>query len=625
MADRAGRSAGAGGPVCGGADPCARDRGTREALAWLLPVAGRRGVGLVACLCLLQAACAVLAVCLAPIMQQAVDAAVSGDARRFWLDAAAFAAVIAVQLALRCYLRRQTELARATLDNRLRARAFADVLALPSNVAERRHSAELMSRMTSDVQVVTDGVATLAPNVISMVIRLVGVLVVMYVIAPGLALAFVAVGAVCVAVSSLLRRELKRRHAAVQEAESRMRCFIQDCLESLLVVHAFGVEGKMRAANDANMGEHLRQRMRRNALANLGNTGFSAVVQGGYVAGFIWCGAGILAGTLTYGTLVAVIQLVGQIQAPIAGLGGTFSRWASTLASVDRLMDVGRDAGDAGAAGAGSVALRASFDVVGAAGPAGAPAASVPGAVPRTAQELYDGLERVRFDAVSFRYDADKPALTGVDAVLEKGTFTAVAGPSGVGKSTLMKLLLAAYLPDGGRVLLEGRSPQGARGAKGAAWAVDAADAPSGLFAYVPQGNRLMAGTLLEAVAFAERGPEPDEARAREACRVACADAFVRELPDGLATRLGERGAGLSEGQMQRIAVARAVYSAAPILLLDEATSALDAATEREMIENLRALPGRTVIIVTHREEVMDLCDQVLYMEEGAASLRPRG
>lgn len=585
-----------------------RDRATPEVLGWLVPAAGRRAVGLVALLCACEAVSALASVSLAPIMQRSVDAAVARDGSRFWPLAALFAGVIVFQVLLRAFIRRENELSRATLENRLRGRVFSDILAMSPARSERRHSAELMSRLTSDVQVVCDGVTSLAPTVIAMVIRLVGVLWVMAVIAPGLAVAFIAVGGACLGASVLLRRELKRRHAAVQEAESRVRCFIQDCLESLLVVHAFGVEAKMGRLNDANMGEHLRRRMRKNAMANLGNTGFSAFVQLGYVAGFIWCGAGILSGALTYGTLVAVIQLIGQIQAPIASLGGTFSRWASTLASADRLMDVGSGAGEAARPARGGASRPEGRAVPG-------PGHALP---PVTAERLYCGLTCIRFSGVSFSYDADKPALAHVDALFPAGGFTAIAGPSGVGKSTLMKLMLAAYLPDEGSVALEGRD------AGGGPWSVAVADAPAGLFAYVPQGNRLMAGTLREAVAFAETGPEPDERRVREACRAACVDTFAPGLPAGLDTELGERGEGLSEGQMQRVAVARAVYSGAPILLLDEATSALDAETEREMLARLRALPGRTVIIVTHRAEVMDLCDQVVYMGDGSLRTVPR-
>ena len=220
------------------------------------------------------------------------------------------------------------------------------------------------------------------------------------------------------------------------------------------------------------------------------------------------------------------------------------------------------------------------------------------------AQELYECMEALRFDDVTFGYGRDL-VLEGFSLAVPKGSFVAVTGPSGRGKSTLVKLLLGACSPAAGEVRLEG--PDGS---------VPAADVPAGFFAYVPQGNLLMSGTVREVVGFAAPDGEVDDAEVERACRVACADGFVRELPDGYGTVLGERGAGLSEGQMQRLAVARAVYSGAPVLLLDEATSALDAATERRMLENLRTLPGRTAVVVTHRAEALALCDEVVEMGE---------
>ena len=569
-------------------------RPTRAVVRWLVEVAARRGCALVAGLVALQVTSALLAVCLAPVMRVAVDAAVGGHAEAFAYTVTVFGAVIAVQIALRAGFRYLNELANATIENRLRGRVFQSVLSMPMREAEGEHSAALMSRMTSDVQVVTGGVVTLVPTLASIVVRLVGVLAVMFAFAAPLAIAFAAVGVVMVVASMGLRRALKQRHRDVQDAESAVRCFIQDCLESLLVVRAFGVEDKMLARNAVNMAEHRRQRMRKNAVSNVANTGFSLLIQGGYVAGFVWCGLGILSGALTYGTLVAVIQLVGQIQAPIANLGGTFSAWASTMASAERLMDVCDAVPCEPAPSGGSRASSCS--------------GSTPSIVPADAATFHEQLQRIRFDHVSFRYDADKATFEDMDLTVPAHAVTAVAGPSGAGKSTVMKLLLAAYEPNAGSIWLEGASPDGTM------WSCAPCDAPRGLFAYVPQGNRLMAGTVRDVVAFAETGSAPDDARVLAACHAACSDGFIAELPDGLDTQLGERGSGLSEGQMQRLAVARAVYSGAPILLLDEATSALDAATEREMLERLRALPGRTVVIVTHRAEAMDLCDGVVHV-----------
>lgn len=539
--------------------------------------AAGRTAWLVAALCALQSAMAVNGIAFALLMRQAVDAAVTGLPEAFQGAAAAFAGLVLLQVVLRAANRFVLEQARALLDNRLRRRAFAGALEQEYRVASSFHTGALMSRMTSDVAVVTEGATSFVPNLVSMGIRVVGALAAMYVLVPTLALVFLAAGCAAALLSVLLRGWLKRLHRGVQEAESDVRCFLQECLESLLVVRAFGCERKVEHASERAMDEHARARMRKANASNLCDTGLTLAMQAGYVLGFAWCGWGILQGTVSYGTLMAVVQLVGQIQSPFASLGGTFSRYSSMLASAERLMEL---------------------DGAGGGGRRGASLADA------DARGLYARMEVLRFDDVTFGYGRDL-VLEGFSLVVPKGSFVAVTGPSGQGKSTLVKLLLGAYPPDAGEVRLEVRGGS-----------LSAADAPAGLFAYVPQGNHLMSGAIREVVGFAERGDAIDDEAVRAACRVACADEFVSGLPDGYGTVLGERGAGLSEGQMQRLAVARAVYSGAPVLLLDEATSAIDAATERRMLENLRALPGRTAIVVTHRAETLALCDDVVEMGE---------
>ena len=182
---------------------------------------------------------------------------------------------------------------------------------------------------------------------------------------------------------------------------------------------------------------------------------------------------------------------------------------------------------------------------------------------------------------------------------LRKGAFVAFTGHSGSGKSTALKLLMSLYPLDSGE-----RYVHGAAGEQplDASW--------RGLFAYVPQGNQLLSGTIREIVAFGDAEGMRKEQELWRALRVACAEDFVAALDKGLDSSLGEGGAGLSEGQMQRIAIARAVFSDRPVLLLDEATSSLDAETERQVLENLRAMTDRTVLIVTHRPAALELCDK---------------
>lgn len=202
--------------------------------------------------------------------------------------------------------------------------------------------------------------------------------------------------------------------------------------------------------------------------------------------------------------------------------------------------------------------------------------------------------------------DAEESVLQNFNLDIRKGEFVAFSGDSGCGKSTALKVLLNLYpLRDGCAYL---QSVDGTRKTLDAAW--------RGMFAYVPQGNQLISGTVRETVTFFDSELMTQEDKIYEALQVACADGFVRALPNGLDTVLGERGSGLSEGQMQRLSVARAILSGRPVLLLDEATSALDAVTEEQLLRNLRAMTDRTVLIITHREAALNYCDKRIHFEK---------
>ena len=195
--------------------------------------------------------------------------------------------------------------------------------------------------------------------------------------------------------------------------------------------------------------------------------------------------------------------------------------------------------------------------------------------------------------------------LNDINLIIRKGEYVAFTGHSGCGKSTVIKLLMSIYRPDAGECFI--RTANGTKALT---------SRYHRLFAYVPQGNKLMTGTVREAVAFADKTKMQDDEKITQALKIACADTFVSELENGIDTLLGERGTGLSEGQTQRIAVARAIFSDSPVLILDEATSSLDAVTEKKLLENLRKMTDKTVIIVTHRPAALTICDRVLKFTE---------
>ncbi len=544
-------------------------------LRWIIKALNKRK-WMVGLLTIVQSIMAISGIAFALLMRSVIDHAVSKEYEEFWQSVVALAVLICLQLLLRFVNRFLEEDTHAAIENRLRQKTLHGILQSNFSRVKEYHTGELMNRITSDVGVVTDGAVTLVPSLTSMAVRIVGVLLVMGSIDWTMALVFLVAGCFVAALSVLPRRWQKRLHKKVQEADGNVKSYIQESLESLLVIHAFGCEDKIENSSLYKMKQHRHIRRKRTNLFNVMGTGLRLCIQGGYLFGLAWCGLGIIEGKITYGTLTAVIQLIGQIQTPFANIGSTFPKYSSMLASAERLMEITEQA-ECLQLAEGSLSR----------------------------EEIYQDMQSIRFEDVSFAYDADRPVLQKESFAVHKGEFVALIGSSGIGKSTIMKLLLSVYQPQEGKIEIETNQEK-----------LSLSQLPAGMFAYVPQGNYLMSGPIWEVVGFAEKSENIDRHRVEEACKAACAHEFICELPKGYDTVLGERGDGLSEGQMQRLAVARAVYSGCPVLLLDEATSALDADTERRMITSLKQMSEYTVFLVTHRKEVWELCDRVLERKE---------
>ena len=347
-----------------------------------------------------------------------------------------------------------------------------------------------------------------------------------------------------------------------------MRARLQETLESLVVIRSFGAAMRVLEGLGALMNAQLAARERRAGGKAVSGAIFNLAMQLSYLAGFGYGCWGILTGRVSYGTLMALVQLVGQVRAPFASLSGLFPQTAAMSASCERLR------------------------------------ASEPSARMEALPPDGSSFGALCFRGVQFGYTDGLQVLMGFNAEVRTGEFVAITGPSGIGKSTMLMLALGMEDPSAGTVEIEFVNRDGS------VEAISASELAPGTFAYVPQGNMLMSGSICEAITLAGEATV-DRVALANALYAACASEFVDALPAGIESQLGEHGSGLSEGQMQRLAVARAVYSGAPVLLLDECTSALDEAIEREMLNRLREL-GRTVVIVTHRPAALDICDRTI-------------
>ncbi len=518
-------------------------------------------------------------VSLAVFAKYIIDSAVRGDRDGLLNNALILLAVIAAQIALRLGCKALEVRISGRLEMKFKSDLFSQILRKDYLKISEFHSGELMTRLTSDVSVVSQAVTTIVPSLAAMLTRLVCAFAVLFHLDEKFALLFLLAGVVLFVFTRVFRGSIKKLHRRVQETDGEVRSFMQEAIESLLVVKIFGVASKIRKNADALQQENYKAKIRKNRWSIFANLGFSAAFSLGYLFGLVWGGLKLCAGTISFGTLTAIIQLISQVQTPFTGLSGLVPQYYSMLSSAERIIEI-ENMQQSKAVNSPDVDTK----------------------------KLYDELDCIRFDGVSFSYDRDTVLENG-SFDIKKNDFIMISGISGIGKSTLFKLLVGVLPVDEGKIsIISG----------GREYAVDKYTRP--LFAYVPQGNMLFSGTIRDNLRFVNGTATDDEIM--KAAAISCADEFIRELPDGLDTVLLENGHGLSEGQVQRLAIARAVLTGAPILLLDEATSALDEATEKKLLENIRGLNEKTCIIISHKSAAYEICNKELKIEDKVITLR---
>ena len=430
------------------------------------------------------------------------------------------------------------------------------------------HSGELLNRFTSDVDIIINGVVSIIPNGIALATRLIAGLAVLFSIEPRLTAAVVLFGIFIAIASKIYSKHFKYLHKALQGANGVVRSFIQECIENVIVIKSFANNEIVASRLKEKQLKALKLMYKKQTISNIADTGVYILFTGGYYAALIWGALKISSGSITFGVLTAFLQIIEQIKAPMRNMSGLVPAFYSMIASSERLIELE------------SLEYEPNFNQ------------SI------SADKLYDDLISINFENITFSYKEDK-VLENASTVINKGEVVAIAGPSGIGKSTMMKLILALIEPQSGNMYLKLKNKN---------IPIDASC--RGLYSYVPQGNMILSGTIRENIAFCK--PNASDEEIIKSARLAMIWDFIETLPEGLDTIIGERGLGLSEGQIQRLAIARAFLCDAPILLLDEATSALDEGTEKGLIENIKSLKNKTCIFISHKHKTIEMCDRII-------------
>lgn len=516
---------------------------------------------------------AYLGVAVATLSRGIVDSAVNTDIGGIVFYAVILISLTVAQLVIRILSRVLTFNVSSKLEISMKQDLFNHIIRKKYEKISVLHTGELLNRITSDVSVVVSSIISIIPNVVYFAVKLIGVFIVLFAIDKTFCLVFVLGGALMFIIVLLFKSKMKSLHKAVQESDGKTRSFFQEIFSSLLVVKVFGAENKVSENAMDLQKNNFKIKRKRNYISIFATTGFSFVFALGYMYALIWGAFAISYQTITYGVLTSMLALVSQIQGPVRGISGILPSYYSALASAERLMDIENlDNEDA--------VNNSDIDAV----------------------ALYNKTEKIVFDNITFSYGREN-VLENTSLVLKKGDFALLAGISGIGKSTLTKLLLSVISPDKGEIYLTLNNGEKVFMDKNI----------RSMFSYVPQGNFLLSGTIRDNIAFVTDCP--DEYKIINATKIACAYNFINKLPDGLDTVVGENGKGLSEGQIQRIAIARAVYCDSPIFIFDEATSALDAETEVQLLKNLKTLKNKTCILISHKMAAKEICNKEIVIE----------
>lgn len=501
-------------------------------------------------------------------VQHAIDVASGHTEGSIYWSVGAMALLVLCGFALRICSIWVRNILGIKAQNRMQQRMLDRILRSEWTGKESHHSGDVLNRLEQDVGTVVSFLTETIPNTISVVAMFVGAFV--YLFSMDKVLAFVIVGIIPVFVllSKLYIGQMRRLTRQVRDSDSKVQSVLQETIQHRMLIKTLESDSVMVDRLESTQSELRHRVVKRTAFSVVSNFILNAGFSVGYLIAFLWAALRMADQTLTFGGMTAFLQLVNRIQGPARDLTRLAPVFVGVFTAAERLMELEENP------------LEEQGDPIPLTAPCG-----------------------VRLEHITYAYDdGDSNVIEQLDFDFYPGSCTAVLGETGAGKTTLIRLILALLHPNEGKVILYNQQEQ-----------KELSPLMRCNFVYVPQGNTLMSGTIRDNLRLGKLNATEEEIKT--ALEMSCAS-FVMELPDGLDTVCTEAGGGLSEGQAQRISIARALLRNRPIMLFDEATSALDPETERQLLHNILSHHDKTVIFITHRPAVVDYCDQTLHLQK---------
>ncbi|MBR5809524.1 MAG: ABC transporter ATP-binding protein [Clostridia bacterium] len=453
----------------------------------------------------------------------------------------------------------------------LKRRIFKTLMGKDYLSVAKYHSGELLNRIDSDVAVVVNGIIATLPSTALLLTSVIAAFFVLFNIDKTLAVIILCIGPFVAIGARIYSAKFKELHKKSQEYNGKTKSFMLEILQNLLVVKSFGNERVVLDKSQDLQEKSYKLRIKRVTISLFVQVGLFMIFNAGYYFALGYGAYRLSVGALTYGDVMAILALVSQIQMPFKNISSLLPQAFAVSASIERILELEDLKGENETGKAVDV-------------------------------KIYNDLEEIVYENATFSY-SDDSKVSGIDMKIKKGECVVIAGESGAGKSTAIKLLLGIMNTDSGRIYLKGGFGE-----------MEIGKETRPLFAYVPQGNLILSGTIRENITFGNQEAKDEDII--NACKIAQIWEYIETLDLGLDTVLGEKGLGLSEGQAQRISIARALLHNAPILLLDESTSALDSITEKALLSAIRDMTDKTCIIVSHKQAAFDISDKVIYIEK---------